>query len=151
MMPRIERLLIALMFALFAAGITLIVASAKDGRTDTPAQFTSDCAACHTEAKTTWENGAHGTSEVVTCETCHGSPSTEHPNTPMPINRSPDLCIGCHADSRFGVEDWKASKHNQLGMECATCHDPHGATLRKAEGPGDAQVITDDVSQLCIN
>jgi predicted CXXCH cytochrome family protein len=36
-------------------------------------------------------------------------------------------------------------------MECATCHDPHSATLKKATGPRDAQPTTDDVSQLCIN
>jgi hypothetical protein len=67
MIPRIERLLIALIFALFAAGVTLVIASAKDGKTDTPAQFTTDCAACHTEAKVTWENGAHGQAKIMTC------------------------------------------------------------------------------------
>jgi predicted CXXCH cytochrome family protein len=36
-------------------------------------------------------------------------------------------------------------------MECATCHDPHSATLKKADGPRDAQLVTDDISQLCIN
>lgn len=151
MISRTERLLIALVFALFAAGVTLVLASAKAGETGTPAQFTTDCAACHSEANITWENGAHGKSEVATCETCHGSASTDHPKSPMPIDRSPDLCIRCHSDSRFGVEDWKVSKHNQLGMDCASCHDPHSATLKKAEKPGDAQLTSDDVSQLCIN
>ncbi|HEY3476188.1 MAG TPA: cytochrome c3 family protein [Anaerolineales bacterium] len=151
MISRIERLLIALMFALLAAGITLVIASAKDGKTETSAQFTTDCAACHAEAKVTWEEGAHGQAKVMTCETCHGSASVDHPKTPMTIDRSPDLCVRCHSDSRFGVEDWRASKHNQLGMDCATCHDPHSATLRKAEGPINAQVAGDDISQLCIN
>jgi predicted CXXCH cytochrome family protein len=151
MIPRIERLLIALVFALFAAGVTLVIASAKDEKASTPAQFTTDCATCHSEAKVTWENGAHGKTGVMTCETCHGSASTEHPKMPMTINRSPDLCIGCHSDSQFGVEDWNASKHNQLGMDCATCHDPHGATLKNAEGSTGAELTTDDISLLCIN
>ena len=151
MIPRIERLLIALMFALFAAGVTLVIASAKDEKANSPAQFTTDCASCHSEAKVNWENGAHGKANVMTCETCHGTASTDHPKTPMTINRSPDLCVGCHSDSRFGVEDWKASKHNQLGMDCATCHDPHGATLKQADGQSDTQLTTDDISQLCIN
>jgi predicted CXXCH cytochrome family protein len=151
MISRTERLLIALMFALFAAGITLVIASAQ-GETPPAAQTSSsDCASCHTESQTIWKNGAHGRAEVVTCEVCHGSAQPEHPTLPMPINRSPDLCIGCHTDSRFGVQDWKTSKHNQLGMECVTCHDPHSATLKQAAGPRDALPTTDDVSQLCIN
>jgi phosphate/sulfate permease len=39
MIARIERLLIALMFALLAAGVTLVIASAKDGPTGTSAQI----------------------------------------------------------------------------------------------------------------
>ena len=151
MMPRIERLLIAFVFALFAAGVTLVIASAKDDKADPSAQFTTDCASCHTEAKVTWETGAHGKANVMTCETCHGPASADHPKTPMSINQSPELCIACHSNSNFGVEDWKASKHNQLGMDCATCHDPHSATLKKSDEPRDAQIVTDDISQLCIN
>lgn len=151
MISRIERLLIAIMFAMLAAGITLVIASAQGE--EPPAQQSSspECVSCHTESETNWKNGAHGQSEVVTCEACHGSATPDHPKTPMSINRSPDLCIRCHSDTRFGVEDWNASKHNQLGMDCATCHDPHSTTLKKAAGPRDAQSTTDDVSQLCIN
>ena len=48
MFSRIERLLIALVFALLAAGVTLMVAQAQDG--DPPTQGASlNCAACHTE------------------------------------------------------------------------------------------------------
>lgn len=151
MISRIQRLLIALIFALVAAGVTLLLASAKDGKAAPSAQFTTDCVACHTEAKVTWEEGAHGQARVMTCETCHGPASGDHPKTPMTIDRSADLCIRCHSDSRFGVDDWKSSKHNQLGMDCANCHDPHSATLRRAEGATDAQVAADDISQLCIN
>jgi predicted CXXCH cytochrome family protein len=150
MPSRIERLLIALIFALLAAGVTLIIASAKDEKPDVPAQFTTDCAACHSEAKVTWEQGAHGQSEVVKCETCHGAPTADHPNTSMSVNRSPDLCISCHINANFGVENWKASKHNQVGVDCATCHDPHGTSLKKAESGGTA-LTKDEISQLCIN
>ena len=151
MISRIERLLIALIFALFAAGLTLIFASAQGENPPAEQASTSNCASCHTESQKVWETGAHGMAEVVTCEVCHGSASADHPTTPMTIDRSPELCIRCHSDSRFGVEDWKSSRHNQLGMDCATCHDPHSATLRKATGPRDAQPGTDDISQLCIN
>jgi predicted CXXCH cytochrome family protein len=151
MISRIERLLIALVFALLAAGITLVIASAQGEAIPAPQTSSPDCVSCHTESEVTWKNGAHGKAEFVTCEACHGSVLPDHPKSPMPIDRSPDLCIRCHSNSSFGVEDWNASKHNQLGMECATCHDPHSATLKKATGPRDAESTTDEISQLCIN
>lgn len=188
MKSKIERLLIAIMFALLAAGITLVVASAQDGTTGAvPAQTSSqDCAVCHTEFQTTWQSGAHGKAgsdpifldewtkqgkpgaclvchttgydpatatykaEGVTCEACHGPAPADHPKTPMPVNRTTDLCGQCHSDTRFGWQDWKVSTHYQRGMDCATCHDPHSASLKKVPGPR-TENGTDDVSELCIN
>ena len=62
MISRIERILIALMFALLAAGVTLFVASAQDGTTPpvNHQQGSNDCTICHTEFQMTWQNGAHG-------------------------------------------------------------------------------------------
>ena len=59
MTSRIERLLIALIFALFAAGLTLVIASAQSGIAP-PVQTSPDCATCHTEFQATWQDGAHG-------------------------------------------------------------------------------------------
>jgi predicted CXXCH cytochrome family protein len=69
----------------------------------------------------------------------------------MPVDRSTDLCGRCHSDTRFGWQDWKVSTHYQRGMDCATCHDPHSAALKKAAAPRDAAPTTDEVSELCIN
>ena len=186
MSSRIERLLIAVMFALLAAGLTLVIASAQ-GETPPAGQTSSnDCAVCHTEFEMTWQNGAHGKAgsdpifveewtkqgkpgaclvchttgydpatatfkaEGVTCEACHGPAQPDHPKNPMPIDRSTDLCGRCHSDTRFGWQDWKVSTHYQRGMDCATCHDPHSASLKTVIGPRDAKQTTDDVSQLCI-
>lgn len=186
---RIERLLIALMFALLAAGVTLIIASAQEGTGSEAAasQFTQDCAVCHTEFATTWQSGAHGQAasdpvfveewtnqgkpgaclvchttgydpatatykaEGVTCEACHGPAPADHPKSPMPVNRTTDLCGQCHSDTRFGWQDWKVSAHYQRGMDCATCHDPHSAALKKVTAPLEGSTPTDEVSQLCIN
>src|SRR5215211_3017618 len=151
MISRIERLLISLMFALLAAGITLVIANAQGENPPAVQTSPSECASCHTESQKTWENGAHGRAEVVTCEACHGSAQPDHPKSPMPIDRSPDLCVSCHSDSTFKVEDWKESKHSQIGIDCATCHDPHSTTLKRATGPRDAAPTTDEISQLCVN
>jgi predicted CXXCH cytochrome family protein len=145
-----ERLLIALMFALLAAGVTLVIASAQ-GEVPPSAPSSADCAACHTESDVNWKNGAHAKAEVVTCDACHGQAPSDHPTTSMPVDRSPDLCVRCHSDTSFGLADWKASRHYQLGIDCATCHDPHSTSLKKIAGPRGKASGTDDVSALCIN
>jgi len=186
MTSRIERLLIALMFALLAAGITLIVASAQEANSPAAQTSSSDCAVCHTEFQMTWQNGPHGKSgsdpifldewtkqgkpgaclvchttgydpatatfkaDGVTCEACHGPAPADHPKTPMPVDRSTDLCGRCHSDTRFGWQDWKISTHYQRGMDCATCHDPHSASLKTVAGPRTDEK-SDQVSALCIN
>ena len=187
MPSRLERLLIALMFALSAAGVTLMIASAKNGETDNPAQFTSDCAVCHTEYQMTWQSGAHGqaaddpvfveawTSQGkpgaclvchttgydpatatyekagVACEACHGPANPDHPKTPMLVDRTTDLCGRCHSDTRFGWQDWTISTHYQRGMDCATCHDPHSASLKNVSMAAGGADLADEISQLCIN
>jgi predicted CXXCH cytochrome family protein len=186
MISRIERFLIALMFALLAAGITLVVASAQNGQNPPTQGFTDNCATCHTEFQTTWQSGAHGQAGSdpvfleqwtnqgkpgaclvchttgydpatatykeagVTCEACHGPAPADHPKSPMPVDRSTDLCGQCHSDTRFGWQDWKVSTHYQRGMDCATCHDPHSAALKKVNIPA-SETQADEVSQLCIN
>lgn len=150
MNSRIERILIALMFALFAAGVTLVIASAQ-GEVPPTGQTSPDCVACHTEFQAAWEKGAHGQADGVTCESCHGPALAGHPKTSMPVNRSPELCASCHSDTRFGWSEWKASTHNQSGLDCVTCHNPHSASLKQIAGPrGEASNI-DPVSALCIN
>lgn len=184
MISRTERLLIALMFALVAAGVTLVIASAQSG-TVPPVQTSPDCAVCHTEFQTNWQNGPHGKSGSdpifldewnkqgkpgaclvchttgydpatatykaagVTCESCHSPIPADHPKSPMPVDRSTDLCGRCHSDTRFGWQDWKVSTHYQRGLDCATCHDPHSASLKTVPGPRTAEK-TDNVSALCI-
>ncbi|HKG53683.1 MAG TPA: cytochrome c3 family protein [Anaerolineales bacterium] len=185
MNSRIERLLIALMFALLAVGITLVMASAQGEMPPAGPTTSENCAVCHTEFQMTWQNGPHGKAgtdpifldewnkqgkpgaclvchttgydpatatykaDGVTCEACHGPAPADHPKTPMPVDRSTDLCGRCHSDTRFGWQDWKVSTHYQRGMDCATCHDPHSASLKKVVGPRISEK-KDDVSELCI-
>ena len=159
MPSRVERLLIALMFALLAAGVTLILASAQSG-TVPPVQNSSNCATCHTESQVTWQNGAHGKAEsdlvsatskggAVPCESCHSPVPRDHPKSPMPVERSDQLCSRCHTDTRSETLLSGVGAHDKKGLECATCHDPHSTSLKTPPGPRTAE-RTDAVSQLCI-
>lgn len=182
---RFERLILAMMFALLIAGITLVVAEAQEGTPVQPITPNSECAVCHTEFQMTWMSGPHGQagtdpifqeqwaaqgkpgaclvchttgydpasgtwkSENISCEACHEPVAPDHPKSPMPVNRSPDLCGRCHSDTRFGWQEWQGSTHYQRGMDCITCHDPHSASLKTVGQSQDK--ATKDVSQLCIN
>ena len=185
MFLRIERLLIALVFALLAAGVTLMVVQAQEG--NPPVQEHSlNCAACHAEFESTWMSGPHGTAvsdpvfqeewvsqgspgaclvchvtgydpatatwkaDGVTCEACHNPVPTDHPKSPMPIDRSTDLCGRCHSDTRFGWQEWKVSTHYQRGMDCTVCHDPHSASLKQVASAEGQEPTYADASELCI-
>jgi len=185
MISRIERLLIALVFALLAAGITLMVAQAQEPSPPLQEQ-TLNCAACHTEFETTWMSGPHGQAindpvfqeewkaqgspgaclvchvtgydpatatwkaDGVTCEACHNPVPLDHPKSPMPIDRSTDLCGRCHSDTRFGWQEWKISTHYQRGMDCTVCHDPHSASLKQVASAQGEVPTYEDASELCI-
>jgi predicted CXXCH cytochrome family protein len=75
--------------------------------------------------------------EGVTCESCHGPFQTGHPAQPMPITPDAELCATCHETT---TNEWKASIHGQVGIQCQSCHDPH-AQMPKAES----------VTALCSN
>lgn len=105
------------------------------------------CLVCHVTgydpATASWEE------DGVACEACHSPAPADHPKSPMPVDRSTDLCGRCHSDTRFGWQAWKVSTHYQRGMDCTVCHDPHGAALKKA-APLDGHPSFEDASQLCI-
>ena len=104
------------------------------------------CLVCHVTgydpATATWKQ------DGVSCEACHGPAPADHPNQPMPVYRTADLCGRCHSDTRFGWAEWKVSAHYQRNMTCTVCHDPHSASLKQIDGKyGQAT----DASGLCLN
>lgn len=109
MTSRIERLLIAIAFALLAAGVTLIIGSAKNETAQLQRQFTTDCAACHTDTQMTWENGAHGKAN----------------SNPIFIDEwtkqgKPGACLTCHTTGY----DPATATYKADGVACESCHSP---------------------------
>lgn len=94
-----------------------------------------NCLQCHTTgydpAVNTYEF------EGVTCESCHGPFQTGHPEQPMPIKADAELCANCHKTT---TDEWRASKHGEVGIQCQSCHDPHAQRPRAAS-----------VTELCAN
>ncbi|MBI5934813.1 MAG: hypothetical protein HY867_14005 [Chloroflexi bacterium] len=83
------------------------------------------CMGCHTTgydpATDTWNE------DDVHCSACHSPIEAGHPEKPMPINRSVELCGRCHIQARF---EWEISKHGQAGVACVNCHNQHKTTLK---------------------
>lgn len=109
MFARFERLLIALIFALLAAGGTLMVANAQDGTPPAAGAQGSDqpCAVCHTEYQTTWQAGLHG----------------QAGNDPAFVQSweeqgKPGACLVCHVTGYDpATATWTAD-----GVTCESCH-----------------------------
>ena len=93
------------------------------------------CLGCHTSGFNP-DTGAY-LEEGVTCVACHGQYQDGHPTTPMPITPDAELCSNCHKST---TDEWRASPHGQIHLNCQACHDPHSQTPK-------AETIT----ALCTN
>ena len=111
MFARFERFTIALIFALLAAGVTLIVASAQDVTPPAPGAQGSEqpCAVCHTDFQMTWQTGLHGQ-------------AGDDPIflTAWENQGKPGACLVCHVTGFDpATATWIAN-----GVTCEACHGP---------------------------
>lgn len=121
MISRIERLLIALVFAILAAGVTLMAVQAQEN-SPPPQEQSLDCAACHTEFQTTWMSGPHALAAddpaFVEDWTAQGKPGA---------------CLVCHVTGYDpDTATWKAD-----GVTCEACHGEAPSDHPKSPMPVD--------------
>lgn len=95
----------------------------------------ASCLECHTTGYDT-KTGEFA-EEGVACEACHGPYQQGHPEKPMPITPDYTLCARCHKTT---TDEWQASKHGQIKLNCESCHNPHSQEPRAAT-----------VNELCTN
>jgi hypothetical protein len=67
----------------------------------------------------------------VTCVSCHGAYSDDHPPAVMPIRRTTELCGSCHSAT---YHEWKSSGHGLQSITCVSCHSVHSQTTRGEQG-----------------
>ncbi len=95
----------------------------------------AECLVCHTTGydavSNTW------IADGITCEACHSPIEDNHPNQPMPSERSANLCGTCHQETLF---EWQVSAHRETNLACVDCHGQHSTTLK-----------TEDAQSLCSN
>ncbi len=95
----------------------------------------NECLACHTTGYDPVANTYKA--EGVTCVACHSPITEDHPNQPMPSDRSPNLCGQCHTETMF---EWQVSKHRLEDLSCVGCHGQHSTDLKSG-----------DASSLCAS
>ncbi len=95
----------------------------------------TECLACHT----TNYNPATGEYEAegVSCESCHGEVTGQHPPMPVPILADSEYCGSCHTTS---LSEWHRSAHAAEDIGCMDCHDPH------SQGK-----LFETTDELCLN
>jgi len=86
------------------------------------------CLTCHPQVATGNPRSPH-LRPPVRCESCHGD-GARHAESADPKlirsfkgNPAAAVCTTCHQDQH--VAEWKASRHHEVGIDCADCHAVH--------------------------
>lgn len=91
------------------------------------------CLSCHDLAtdRITRHSGPHSNSATVNCLTCHSIHAAAQP-THLLAKPELALCNTCHTTQVASFRN-KPYKHHigSGGMECSTCHEPHGRSGRE--------------------
>ena len=93
------------------------------------------CLACHTTNYIS-STGEYET-EGVSCQSCHGTVTTNHPDQVVPTIVDTYYCGSCHTTT---LSEWRSTGHASANVDCMDCHNPH-SQKPLFENPDD----------LCIN
>lgn len=85
----------------------------------------SSCLQCHTTnfSPATGQYEAEG----ISCVACHGEIPSDHPKTPVNLDKANTVCKDCHTVT---FAEFRASLHNDKGLQCTSCHYAHQNGLR---------------------
>jgi DmsE family decaheme c-type cytochrome len=87
------------------------------------------CLTCHDVStdKTSRHAGVHANSATVNCLTCHSVHNSEAHAPHLLVKRQLALCDTCHMTQVASFRNKPyAHRLGRGGMECASCHEPHG-------------------------
>ena len=98
------------------------------------------CLLCHevTSDRISRKNGIHANSQTVNCLTCHSIHHGDPRSTKLVAKPEVALCSGCHTQSASFRNKPYAHRLGRGGMECSSCHEPHGrptAVAQSMEAP----------------
>lgn len=93
------------------------------------------CMSCHDTAtgRITRHGGMHSNSNTVNCLTCHSIHNAEPHGQHLLATNELALCSSCHSTqvASFKYQPY-AHRLGRGGMECDSCHEPHGRPGRES-------------------
>jgi len=94
-----------------------------------------NCLACHTTnfLSSTGEYESEG----VSCQSCHGTATSNHPPEIVPTKADADYCGTCHTTT---LSEWRKTGHASADVGCMDCHNPHSQ-----------ESLFENPDDLCIN
>jgi len=94
-----------------------------------------NCLACHTTnfISSTGEYESEG----ISCRSCHGTTTEDHPPKVISTKADVDYCGSCHTTT---LSEWRKTGHATANVGCMDCHDPHSQNS-----------LFEDPDDLCIN
>ena len=97
-----------------------------------PAGADKYCLSCHeiiADRPASHHAGAHANSATVNCLTCHSIHKPEPRAAHLLAQNELALCTSCHATEAASLRNKPyAHRIGRGGMECSSCHNPHGGT-----------------------
>ncbi len=92
------------------------------------------CLTCHdvTTDRISRHAGVHANSATVNCLTCHAIHASESHAPHLLAKPQAALCSSCHSTQSASFRNKPyAHRLGRGGMECSSCHEPHGRTGRE--------------------
>lgn len=106
------------------------------------------CMSCHNvnTDRITRHAGAHANSATVNCLTCHNIHNSEKTAPHLLAKPQTALCASCHSTQSASLRNKPfAHRIGRGGMECSSCHEPHGR-------PGQENVRATNTGEIaCVN
>jgi DmsE family decaheme c-type cytochrome len=93
------------------------------------------CLSCHDKNtdRISRHAGMHANSAAVNCLSCHSIHSSETRAAHLLAKPQPALCATCHATQVASFRNKPyAHRIGRGGMECSSCHEPHGRPARES-------------------
>lgn len=93
---------------------------------EAPFTTTRSCSTCHTQERSAWGEGVHGTTDQTgaDCRACHGTHDVQSVEAlredPGPMTATNTRCTGCHETSGLRSNDPHADT-----VACSSCHGSH--------------------------
>lgn len=108
-----------------------------------------ECATCHDEV----QGHAPIAAFHADCESCHGYGSLHIDSEETAEIRFPSSrdCLACHEAGHTASLSWGTGQHEQAGVLCSDCHNPHSREPRALRAPRQVSFLQASRStQLCL-